>query len=206
MGITSTGLGGGDPCGELEVAPATALLAAALPTAAALCAVLAAFRAALAALFAAPHPASPAASAKPAKITTACRMLTSFRQALLYPPTKQLYTLSMIRNNSQGATVVGPPGVSSQVLDYATDHDLLPYLSTAIRLAETVFSPAQPTNVELETDPETGQQRLVVEVILAATMDQAATRYDEYVRQWIAAAPPHVLLEIGLSYDIRLPR
>jgi hypothetical protein len=80
---------------------------------------------------------------------------------------------------------------------------LLPYLRSALRLADSSFACAHAIDVEVETDPETGDQRLLIDVALDQSVEDVLAQYDAYVKQWVALAPPQVRHRIGLSYDIR---
>ena len=89
-----------------------------------------------------------------------------------------------------------------EVLAFCRQHELLPFVEGALALAESSFSPA-PLSVVLDEDYETGEERVVIEAAVDMTSDQAAERYDAYVRQWVAFAPPYARYRVGLSLDVR---
>lgn len=69
-------------------------------------------------------------------------------------------------------------------------------------LAESAFHPVLDLNVELETDPETDEKGLVVEVRVSMAIQEVLRRKRAYTRQWIDAAPADVRSRIRLFYDI----
>ena len=57
--------------------------------------------------------------------------------------------------------------------------------------------------IVLDEDCETGEKRVVVQVTVDMTPDDAVERYDEYVRRWVATAPPDARYLMGLSLAFR---
>ena len=91
----------------------------------------------------------------------------------------------------------------TDVLAFCRKHGLLEPLDDAVRLAAEVFSPVAAPAVVIDEDCETGEERLVIEVIAEMTAAQAAERYDEYVRRRVASASPDARYHIALALDVR---
>src|SRR6185437_16119219 len=93
--------------------------------------------------------------------------------------------------------------LSPEVRDYCRKLDLLSYIDIAAAAAARHFRPRDAMTAELEIDPETDEKRIILDVTVEASVDEALKRYDAYLREWIVAAPAEVQLHIGLVYDIR---
>jgi RNA processing factor Prp31 len=56
--------------------------------------------------------------------------------------------------------------------------------------------------VTLETDPETDDESVIIDIAAPMEVDKAVERMREYTRQWVHLAPPNVLGLIRLIPDI----
>lgn len=72
---------------------------------------------------------------------------------------------------------------------FCVEHNLAPHLQEALRIAEAVLQPVRPPVVELDVDPETGDEWLYISVPVAGTVDDVVRRKLAYTAQWVDAAP-----------------
>ena len=81
--------------------------------------------------------------------------------------------------------------------------ELQPHLACAVELAETVFKPVHPIELDLEVDPDTGQRRILIEVTVDASVEQALQMKRAYTSEWVqAAVPPAIRERIRLLYNL----
>ena len=88
-----------------------------------------------------------------------------------------------------GSAITLERDLSGPVYQYSLRHHLLPHLQTALGLAESHFSPIQNLDVSVDTDPETDEEKLVIDITLAMEIDDVLGRKQAYTRDWINAAP-----------------
>lgn len=87
-------------------------------------------------------------------------------------------------------------------LRFCMQHGLMPRLQQAIRLAEAVWHPVGPMTVELEADPETTDEWLVVMVPVAGGVEDVVRREHEFTRQWVQAGPSEEIEKIRVLFDV----
>jgi cellulase/cellobiase CelA1 len=91
--------------------------------------------------------------------------------------------------------------LSPAVAEFCARQGLLEHLRRAMALADSCFGPSVLT-VEVEADPETDEQVLVITARLPLAADEVLRRKREYTRRWIESAPPAAREKIRLLYDI----
>lgn len=92
--------------------------------------------------------------------------------------------------------------LSPEVRVFCEKRDLVNYLRVALRLATHLFDPPDKPRVTLETDPETDDESVVIDIAAPMEVDEAVEKMREYTRQWVQSAPPDVLGLIRLVPDI----
>lgn len=92
--------------------------------------------------------------------------------------------------------------LSPRELDFCQKHDLLPFLQTAFSLIDRTFTSILDLAVELETDPETDAQAVVITARLASEPHEAVSQKRDYSEQWVGKVPPHIIGKIRLVLDI----
>lgn len=102
----------------------------------------------------------------------------------------------------QPSAVIPHRALPEQVLAFAIRHRLQRHLEEALRLAESVFRPVRELNAELEVDPETNEERIVIDVVVELDVDDVLRRNERYNREWIASAPPEAREKVRLLYNI----
>lgn len=97
---------------------------------------------------------------------------------------------------------LGPP-YPAEVVQFCARHHLLPFLETAVRLAGESFDPLDELRVARESDPETGDEYLVIDVIGRGTLDSVLQQHRRYTERWVAQAPAGREHLIRLVFDVR---
>jgi hypothetical protein len=72
----------------------------------------------------------------------------------------------------------------------------------SLRLARESFDPVRRLHAELETDPDTDEERIIVEVGVEMPVDEVLERNALYTSQWVARAPLEVRQRIRRLYNI----
>ena len=92
--------------------------------------------------------------------------------------------------------------IPDEVLEFCAQHHLLPQLETAVRLAELHFAPCRDLTLGMETDPETSERTVVIDVTLSMDVAEVIKRKQAYTREWVAVATPNAREQIRLLYNI----
>src|SRR5438309_8992907 len=89
----------------------------------------------------------------------------------------------------ESADLLGDLGADASIREHCRVHGLVPALSSAVRLARDCFSPEPRISLSLSADPDGGPQRLVIDVKVRCSVDEAVAAYDCFLPRWIASAP-----------------
>jgi hypothetical protein len=99
-------------------------------------------------------------------------------------------------------TTASQPALPPTVLAYCQRHGLTDHLMLALRLAEETFDPVRAVGVVVETDPETDEEAVIIDVSCALGSDEAVAQKREYTRRWVESAPPEVIGRIRLIFAL----
>lgn len=92
--------------------------------------------------------------------------------------------------------------VDHKVMAFCTQHRLFDALSTVMHLLQCYFHKIQKALLQLEQDPESGEEKLIVDITLHGDIDEVLASYDTYTRQWVDAVPWPQRDYFRLSYDV----
>jgi hypothetical protein len=92
--------------------------------------------------------------------------------------------------------------LSPEVSAFCEKRNLLNYLRASLQLATRLFDTTDGPRVSLETDPETNEESVVIDITARMEVDEAVEAMREYTRLWVRSAPPDVLGLIRLIPDI----
>jgi len=92
--------------------------------------------------------------------------------------------------------------LSEDLLRFCSQQGILPYLPIAIDLAKTCFPSLQELHPQREQDPETGEEWLVLDIMLQGDEEKILDAYDRYTDLWVAAVSWPERDKIRLSYNI----
>jgi hypothetical protein len=79
---------------------------------------------------------------------------------------------------------------------------LIPALTNVIRLAKECFSPTPRISLSLSVDPDGGPERLVIDVKIRCSVDEAVAAYDSFLPRWIASATRGDREKVVLVYSV----
>src|SRR5687768_10434492 len=91
--------------------------------------------------------------------------------------------------------------LSTDVAAFCAREGLLEHLRRALALADSCLGPSA-LAVELEADPETDEEAVVITAVVSMPADEVLRRKREYTRRWIESAPPAARERIRLLFDI----
>jgi hypothetical protein len=91
-----------------------------------------------------------------------------------------------------------PPDVRK----FCEDRGIVDYLRLALQLAAQTFQLRSDPLVTIETDPETDEEAVVIDVSSPMGCDEAVERKLQYSRQWVQSVPPDVIGTIRLILSI----
>jgi len=97
------------------------------------------------------------------------------------------------------APELAPP---PDVCKFCDDQGILDYLRLALRLAAQTFELNGDPRLTLETDPETDEQSVAIDVWSPMSCEEAVERKLRYTRQWVQSIPPNVIGMIRLIVSI----
>jgi hypothetical protein len=79
---------------------------------------------------------------------------------------------------------------------------VLDYLNLALRLAAQTFELDGDPRMTVETDPETDEESVVIDVSSPVGCDEALEQEHQFTRQWVASVPPDVIGTFCLILNI----
>jgi hypothetical protein len=90
----------------------------------------------------------------------------------------------------------------ADVRQFAQAAGLERFLDVATRLAETHFKPGRLLCAEVQTDPETDERSVVIDVSASGTAEEVLRQNEAFTREWIAAVPAGARSSIRVLYRI----
>jgi len=90
----------------------------------------------------------------------------------------------------------------SDIAEFVVRHGLTAHLETALRLVGETFPPGSPTTLELEGDPDTEGQWIVIDVRYSGNPGVVLNHYNQFVACWIAVTPPWVGNFLRLTFKV----
>jgi len=102
----------------------------------------------------------------------------------------------------QGITSATELSLPPDVCRFCKDHGILDYLWLALRRAAQKFESTRDPRVTLETDPETDEEAVIIDLSPPMGCHDAVERELQFTRQWVQAVPPDVIGTIRVILDI----
>lgn len=90
----------------------------------------------------------------------------------------------------------------ARISAFCDAHGLRDYAETALRLTREAFPDAKGVTLRIEGDLEPDTRCLVIDVATGLGVDESLRRREQFVKRWIAAAPPRVAERICLTLDL----
>lgn len=72
------------------------------------------------------------------------------------------------------------PEVTPEVRRFCTKHGIEQYLSSTIELVKNCFEDVREFYLEIEEDPETGEEWVSINITVAGTIEEVLAGYDQY--------------------------
>ena len=91
--------------------------------------------------------------------------------------------------------------LSADILQFCSQHGILQYVPVAVDLIEEYLSPIQGLHIQLEQDPETGEEWLVIDVTIQGDVKEILDEYDKYTDHWVSSVPWPQSDKFRLSYN-----
>jgi hypothetical protein len=91
------------------------------------------------------------------------------------------------------------------VVRFCAEHDLLPLVHEALRLAEATLQPVGRPVIELEVDPETSDEWVVITVPVAGSTAEVVRRKRKYTAQWVGVATYDKREKVRLLFTVVAP-
>jgi len=92
--------------------------------------------------------------------------------------------------------------IGNDVLHFCRRERVLNYLPVALELIDQSFPSARALRVEVEHDPETGDEWLTLNFTVHGETDDILDQHDEYTDRWISAVPWPERDKICLCFDV----
>ena len=99
-------------------------------------------------------------------------------------------------------TAISEVELPEDVTKFCQDRGLREALQRSIAIARETFQNIRCISVELEIDPETDDEAIVVQVSAAMSVDEAVQAKGEYTRKWVRVAPAEARQDMRLLLDI----
>ncbi len=94
------------------------------------------------------------------------------------------------------------PEVTPEVRRFCAKHKIEQYLSSTIELVKSCFEDVREFHLEMEEDPETGEEWLSINVTVAGTIEEVLASYEQYTSLLISKVPWPQRSLFRLSYNI----
>jgi len=92
--------------------------------------------------------------------------------------------------------------VPDDVLQFCEQEGILEYLRLADELIARHFPSASALAVEMQVDPETGDEAAIVRPRVSGTVDDLLKRSQRYTADWVAQVPWPQREKISITYDV----
>jgi hypothetical protein len=100
------------------------------------------------------------------------------------------------------ATSPTEPPLSGELSDFCVRHELSTHLRVAIGLLKGAFPYVERLNLQLERDPETGDEWVLIELNVSGDVDDVLRRYNHYTDLLVKSVPWPERHKIRIAYNI----
>lgn len=92
--------------------------------------------------------------------------------------------------------------LSQEVIQFCSHYQIFGYLQLAVKLVYECFPSAAGVSVEMERDPESDDEWLLMTVQLRERIEAVLRQYDTYTRRFIGSVPLPQRNKIRFNYDL----
>jgi hypothetical protein len=94
------------------------------------------------------------------------------------------------------------PQITPEIIEFCSRERITSYLPSAINSIERNFPTTSELKIEVEQDPETDEEWLVLNVTTRGEVDEVLNHYDKYINYWVSTVPWPERQKIRLLYNI----
>lgn len=94
------------------------------------------------------------------------------------------------------------PKITPEIIEFCSRERITSYLPTAVNSVERNFPTISELKIEVEQDPETEEEWLVLNVTIRGEVDEVLNNYDKYINYWVSSVPWPERQKIRLLYNI----
>jgi hypothetical protein len=94
------------------------------------------------------------------------------------------------------------PQITPEIIEFCSRERVTSYLPTAVNSVERNFPTISELKIEVEQDPETEDEWLVLNVTIRGEVDEVLNNYDKYINYWVSSVPWPERQKIRLLYNI----
>jgi hypothetical protein len=94
------------------------------------------------------------------------------------------------------------PPLSKELSDFCVRYELSTHLRVAIGLLKTSFPSVERLNLQLERDPETGDEWILINFDVTGEVEDVLSRYDHYTELFVKSVPWPDRDKIRIAYNI----
>lgn len=108
-----------------------------------------------------------------------------------------------MQDQSSRVTMPSPTlQIPSSVARFIGLHGIAAWVGAAADLAIRVFPCVQSLGARLQSDPDTDEERVIIDVTIDSDMDGALAAKKAYTREWVQLCPPESRDRIRLLYHL----
>jgi len=94
------------------------------------------------------------------------------------------------------------PQITPEIIEFCSRQRITSYLPTAVNSVERNFPTISELKIEVEQDPETEEEWLVLNVTIRGEVGEVLNNYDKYINYWVSTVPWPERQKIRLLYNI----
>jgi len=94
------------------------------------------------------------------------------------------------------------PQITPEIAEFCSRERITSYLPTAVNSIEMNFPTISELKIEVERDPETEEEWLVLNVTIRGEVEEVLNNYDKYINYWVSTVPWPERQKIRLLYNI----
>jgi len=92
--------------------------------------------------------------------------------------------------------------ITPEIIEFCSQERITSYLPSAVNSVEKNFPTTTELKIEVEQDPETEEEWIVLNVTIRGEVDEVLDNYDKYVNYWVSTVPWPERQKIRLLYNV----
>lgn len=107
-----------------------------------------------------------------------------------------------VQTTATPAIKTGGMPAQPQAREFCEKHDLEAAICLARDLIRSSFQNADNLNLQTESDPETGEEWIVIDFTVTGDITQILKEHEQFTRQWTTSAPPDKKGLVRIEFNI----